>query len=114
PRVRDDARTARDWILSQFLVTKATGLAMLGRLDRARPVAEEALARAPSGGQDSRDQALAVLLWILYLTSARCDDSLHEAVAAQRQDLGLAAMCAGPDALCADGSLEVRAMRLVT
>ena len=114
PRVRDDARAAHDWILSQFLVNKATALAMLGRLEEAPRFAEEALARAPSGGQDSRDQALALLLWILYLTGARCDDVIHEAVAAQRQDLGLAALCAGPDALSADGSIEQRAARLVT
>ncbi len=112
PRARDDARAPRDWILSQLLGSKATGLAMLRRLDEARTVAEEAVSRAPIG-QESRDQALALLLWILYLTGAPCADSLHEDVAAQRGELGLAELCTAPDALCAEGSTVDRGARLV-
>ena len=113
PRVRDDARDARDFVLSQFLVTKATALAVLRRLDEARTVAEEAIHRAPVG-QESLDQALAGLAWILYLTRSPYDDTSRELVAAQRSDLGLAEFSAAPDALCGEAPLEERAAHLLT
>ncbi len=109
--VRRNARPPLDWTLSQLLVTKATGLAMLHRLADARPVAEEALAWAPIG-KESRDQCLAVLLWILHAMNAPTEHLLDE-VGAQRQELGVAELCAAPGALCSSGSIEERARRLV-
>ena len=112
PRVRDDAREARDFVLSQFLCNQAAALAMLRRLDEARAIAEEAVHRAPVG-QESLDQALAILAWIQYLTGGPYDDTVRELVAGQRPDLGLAGLSTAPDALCGGAPLEERAARLV-
>lgn len=112
PRTRANARPPLDFTLSQVLATKATGLAVGHRLDDARPVAEEGLAWAPSG-KESRDQLLAILLWIRYLSGNPVDQALQAEVAAQHQELGLAELCAAPGALCADLPFEARAAALV-
>lgn len=109
---RRNARAPLDWTLSQLLVTKATGLAMLRRPAEARPIAEDALAWAPIG-KESRDQCLAVLLWILHAMGTPSAEHLLDEVGTQRQELGVAELCAAPGALCSDGSIEERAGRLV-
>ncbi len=112
PRAARVAHVPFDWTLSQLLGNKATGLAVLRRLDEARPVAEQACSRAPRG-KESRDQALALLLWISYVTGVPCDAEIQRDVAAQYQELGLAELCAAPGALCSRGSIDDRAAALV-
>lgn len=112
PRLRANARAPHDMTLADALASKVTGLAIMRRLDEARITAEETLAWARRG-KDSGNQALALLMWILYLTGATPDADLQREVDAQRPELGLAELCAAPAALCTDGSIEERAADLV-
>jgi hypothetical protein len=112
PRLRANARPPHDTTLSDILGAKATGLAIARRLDEARIIAEETLAWAPAG-KNLHDQALALLLWILYLTGGTPDADLQCEVGGQRQELGLAELCAAPGALCTEGSIDERAAALV-
>jgi predicted ATPase/DNA-binding SARP family transcriptional activator len=112
PAAYDRARPPVDWTLSQFLSTKAAGLALLGRLDEAAPSAVES-AGCATAGQESRDQSLAMQAWISYLRGAAVSPELTDAIAGQDFELGLAELCAAPGALHAGGSVEERAARLV-
>ncbi len=112
PAVRVHAQPPHDWALSQLLSAKATGLAVLGRLEEALPMAREARTWAPVG-KESLDQALASLLWLLYLSGEEVDEELLSEVAAQNQELGLAELCGAPGGLCVRGSIEDRAARLI-
>jgi predicted ATPase/class 3 adenylate cyclase len=111
-RVRAAASPPHDWALSQMLLVRATGLAMLRRLSDAHAAAIEGLEWA-GVGRESRDQALAMVLWLAYLTGDGCDGMLLDLVARQSQQLGLAELCAAPAALAAEGSVEDRASLLV-
>ena len=113
PAVRANARPPHDFTLSQFLASRSTGLAVLRRLDEAMEAAIEALAWAP-GGKDSRDQALALVLWILYLTRGHPSTDLQKEVAKQNQELGLAEVCLAPCALALDLPVEDRAALLAS
>jgi predicted ATPase/class 3 adenylate cyclase len=113
PVAADHARPPRDWILSQLLSCKATGLAILRRLDGALETAEQALPWAPVGNE-ARDQALALVAWLHYLMGRPTPDSLHEDVAGQHQELGLAELCAAPAAIAGHRPLEDRAAALVS
>lgn len=112
PAARDAACAPLDWTLSQFLGTKATGLALLQQLDEAHDVAAEAACWAPIG-QESRDQMLALLAWFAYLRGTPVDPALVADITAQDHDLGLAELCAAPGALCSGGTIEERAARLI-
>jgi hypothetical protein len=112
PAAHDRARPPVDWTLSQFLATKAAGLALLGRLDEAAPCAVES-ADCATAGQESRDQSLAMQAWIGYLRGTAVSPELTDAIAGQDLELGLAELCAAPGALHADGSVDERAARLV-
>ena len=68
PRLRANARRPHDVTLSDILASKVTGLAIMGRLDEARIAAEETVAVAPD---TMRGQALASLMWIVYLLGIR-------------------------------------------
>jgi hypothetical protein len=109
---RRHARPPLDWTVSQFLATKASGLAFLRRLDEADDVAAEAIEWAPPG-QESRDQVLALQVWIGYLRGVPIGDDLARAVARQGQALGLAELCAAPAILASGGTVRDRAGRLV-
>jgi predicted ATPase/class 3 adenylate cyclase/DNA-binding SARP family transcriptional activator len=112
PAVRTWAQPPHDWALSQMLITSATGLAVTQRLDDARVSAREGLDWA-GVGRESRDQAIAMVLWLAYLAGDTADPFVPELAAGQSQDLGLAELCAAPAALAADGSIEERAALLV-
>lgn len=112
PSVLRHARPPRDWLVSQFLGSKATGLALVRRLDDARAVADESVVWAPVG-RESRDQALALSAWLRYLTGAHSDGDLEDDIGAQNQELGLAELCAAPGVLCAARSIDERTALLV-
>ena len=112
PRSLVCAATRRpfDGTVTEALTNKATGLAILRRLDEARDATAEALTWAD---KDKGDQALAILMWISYLSGVTPDDDLRRGIAARNQDLGLAQLCVAPAALCGDRSVEERAAELV-
>jgi hypothetical protein len=110
--VRGRAQPPHDWTLSQMLLVRATGLAVTQQLDAARASAREGLEWAGIG-RESRDQALAMVLWLEYLTEGRSDSHVRQHAARQSQELGLAELCAAPAALCTDGSVEDRGIAVV-
>jgi hypothetical protein len=110
--VRAHAQPPDDWELSQLLLVQATGLAITQQLDASRVAAAEGLEWAGIG-RESRDQALAMALWLAYLSGDRTDPTVQAHAASQSQQLGLAELCAAPAALCAEGSTEDRAQALV-
>jgi hypothetical protein len=112
PPVLARARPPTDWVASQLLSCKAAGLAMVRRLDEAGVAAEEALGLAPVG-RESRDQALAMIAWLLYLRGRHADRDLLADISAQNQELGLAELCGAPGVMCAAQPLGERAARLV-
>ena len=112
PDVHRSARPPCDWTLAQMLGTKATGLALLRRLEDADQVAAEAATWAPPG-QESHDQALALRAWLGYLRGVPMGDDLAGDIAGLAHDLGLAELSAAPGALCGGGTAHERAARLV-
>ena len=112
PTVRSHAREPHDYMLSQLFITKATSLATMRRLDEAREATEAGIAWAPIGGA-SRDQGLALLLWILHTTGAPLEPGIREEVGALHLELGFAELSAAPAVLCSDLSVEERAAELV-
>lgn len=112
PDAERHARPPLDWTLSQYLGVKATGQALLGRLDETHTVAAEAARWAPVG-QESRDQALALRAWLGYLDARPVDHDLVADVAAQDHGLGLAELCAAPGVLHSVGTPMERGERLL-
>jgi predicted ATPase/class 3 adenylate cyclase len=109
---RRRAEPPHDEALSQLLLLKGTGLAMLRRLDDAQLACREGLEWA-GDGRESRDQALAMVVWLAYLADSTTDAEMQERVGRQDHQLGRAELCAAPAALCADDTVEHRARLLV-
>ncbi len=105
------ARPPHDMVITEALSTKSTDLAVLRRLDEASEAAAEARAWAVPG-TGVADQALALQMWLAYLTDTPTGADLRAAVAAQNAALGLAELCGPPAVLCSGSDIAERARGL--